>query len=91
MNPDYGTLEDLQNLVLRGPNGIANIRLGDIAHVYRAYVDPPVSKMRFNGKEVIGLGISMERGGDIIALGRNLEATVDELKGKLKELQKRLP
>jgi multidrug efflux pump subunit AcrB len=35
-----GGVEDLKNLVLRGPNGIANIRLGDIAHVYRGYVDP---------------------------------------------------
>ncbi|WP_423193338.1 efflux RND transporter permease subunit [Cupriavidus sp. H18C2] len=78
-----GDVEDLQNLVLRGPNGIANIRLGDIAHVYRAYVDPPVSKMRFNGKDVIGLGISMEKGGDIIALGKELRRVTDGLRGQL--------
>jgi len=78
-----GDVEDLQNLVLRGPNGIANIRLGDIAHVYRAYVDPTVSRMRFNGKDVIGLGISMEKGGDIIALGKELRAVTDRLRGQL--------
>jgi multidrug efflux pump subunit AcrB len=78
-----GGVEDLKNLVLRGPNGIANIRLGDIAHVYRGYVDPPVSRMRFNGKDVIGLGISMEKGGDIIALGKDLRRVVDGLRNQL--------
>lgn len=71
--------DDLANLVLRAPNG-RNVRLGDIASIRRDYVDPPASKMRFNGKEVIGLGISMAKGGDIIALGRALEQTVTEVR-----------
>ncbi|MNS29538.1 Efflux pump membrane transporter BepE [compost metagenome] len=78
-----GDVQDLENLVLRGPNGIANIRLGDIAHVYRGYIDPPASRMRFNGKDVIGLGISMEKGGDIIALGQELRRVTDGLRGQL--------
>ncbi|NUA27498.1 efflux RND transporter permease subunit [Cupriavidus basilensis] len=83
LSGQFANVADLENLVLRGPNGIANIRLGDIAHVYRGYVDPPASKMRFQGKEVIGLGISMERGGDIIAMGKNLRAAMDGLRGQL--------
>ncbi|WP_151636428.1 efflux RND transporter permease subunit [Noviherbaspirillum aerium] len=73
--------KDLENLELRA--GGTTFRLGDFATVTREYKDPPQDKMRFNGKEVIGLGISMERGGDIISLGRNLEATVERLKAKL--------
>ncbi|NMM27847.1 MAG: efflux RND transporter permease subunit [Glaciimonas sp.] len=72
---------DLENLELRA-NG-TTFRLGDFAIVKRGYKDPPQDKMRFNGKEVIGLGISMENGGDIIKLGKNLQTTVDEIKGKL--------
>ncbi|MGT2429124.1 efflux RND transporter permease subunit [Cupriavidus basilensis] len=83
LSGQFAKVADLENLVLRGPNGAANIRLGDIAHVYRGYVDPPASKMRFQGKEVIGLGISMEKGGDIIALGKNLRAATDGLRGQL--------
>ncbi|MDF3881210.1 efflux RND transporter permease subunit [Cupriavidus basilensis] len=83
LSGQFAKVADLENLVLRGPNGTANIRLGDIAHVYRGYVDPPASKMRFQGKEVIGLGISMEKGGDIIALGKNLRAATDGLRGQL--------
>jgi multidrug efflux pump subunit AcrB len=39
--------------------------------------------MRYNGKEVIGLGISMEKGGDIIQLGRHLDAAAATIKVKL--------
>ncbi|MGY2489312.1 efflux RND transporter permease subunit [Cupriavidus sp. CP313] len=83
LSGQFASVEDLENLVLRGPNGIANIRLGDIAHVYRGYVDPTQTRMRFNGKDVIGLGISMQKGGDIIELGKNLRAAFDQLRGQL--------
>ncbi|WP_316149261.1 efflux RND transporter permease subunit [Cupriavidus sp. BIC8F] len=83
LSGQFASVDDLENLVLRGPNGIANIRLGDIAHVYRGYVDPTQTRMRFNGKDVIGLGISMQKGGDIIELGKNLRAAFDHLRGQL--------
>jgi len=73
--------KDLENLPLRA-NG-NSFRLGDFAKVTRAYQDPPRDKMRFNGKEVIGLGISMEKGGDIIQLGRHLDAAAATIKAKL--------
>lgn len=75
------TPKDLENLQLRA--GATTFRLGDFATIKRQYVDPPVSKMRFNGKEVIGLGVSMEKGGNIISLGHDLEKTVAQIKAKL--------
>ena len=47
-------------------------RLGDIAHVYRGYVDPPAQKVRFMGHEAIALAVSMAKGGDILQLGVDL-------------------
>lgn len=73
--------KDIENLQLRAGN--TTFRLGDFARVYRGYQDPPESKMRFNGKEVIGLGVSMEKGGDIIALGQALDKTLVELQAKM--------
>jgi multidrug efflux pump subunit AcrB len=55
------------------------IRLGDIADIRRAYVDPPQPMFRVNGKPAIGLAIAMRDGGDILALGRNLQRTMDEI------------
>ncbi|MBC3936528.1 efflux RND transporter permease subunit [Undibacterium sp. CY7W] len=75
------TVKDLENLQLRA-NG-TTFRLGDFATVKREYKNPPQDKMRFNGKEVVGLGISMEKGGNIIDLGKNLQAEVGNLKAKL--------
>lgn len=67
----FTSVDDIANTPIRA--GATTVALKDFAKVYRAYEDPPLSKMRVNGKEVIGLGISMVNGGDIIALGKNLE------------------
>ena len=75
------TVKELEDLQLRA-NG-TTFRLGDIANIKREYQNPPRDKMRFNGKEVIGLGISMEKGGNIIDLGKNLESKLANLKAKL--------
>lgn len=75
------TVSELENMPLRA-NG-NSFRLGDFATVKRAYTDPPRDKMRFNGKEVIGLGVSMEKGGDIIALGRSLDQMAARIQAKL--------
>ena len=75
------TVKVLENMPLRA-NG-NNLRLGDFATVSRGYTDPPRDKMRFNGKEVIGLGVSMEKGGDIIALGRSLDQMAAQIQAKL--------
>lgn len=83
LSGQFSDIRDLENLSLRGPGGTSNIRLGDIATVRHGYVDPPRAKMRFNGKEVIGLGISMAKGGDIIQLGKDLRATVERIRAKL--------
>ena len=54
------------------------IRLRDIAEVRRAYADPPQPMFRVNGKPAIGLAIAMRDGGDILALGRNVSAEIDD-------------
>ena len=59
------------------------IRLGDIAEVRRIYADPPQPMFRVNGKQAIGLAIAMREGGDILALGRNVQRTMDELTADL--------
>lgn len=74
-------VSDLENLELRANN--TTFRLGDFATIKREYQDPPGDKMRFNGKEVIGLGVSMEKGGNIIKMGKGLDETVAKIKAGL--------
>lgn len=77
----FESIEDIANTPIRA--GGKTLLLKDFASVYRGYEDPPVSKMRFNGKEVIGLGVSMVNGGDIIRLGKNLEVAEKRILSQL--------
>ena len=59
------------------------IRLGDIAHVTRGPADPAQPMFRVNGQDGIGLAIAMRKGGDVLALGRNVEHAMKEIKANL--------
>jgi multidrug efflux pump len=61
-----------------------DVRLGDISRVTHGYADPPGEYMRFNKQNVLGIGITMAQGGDVIELGKALDA-------KARELQRALP
>jgi multidrug efflux pump subunit AcrB len=69
----FEAVEQLRAMPIRGSSG-AQLRLGDIAEIRRGYVDPPNVKVRHQGQQVIALGISMAKGGDIIRLGQALRA-----------------
>ena len=78
----FQTLDDLRAMPIRGASG-AQLRLGDIAEVRRGYVDPPSVKVRHDGQEVIALGVSMAKGGDIIALGQSLQQAAAQVEATL--------
>lgn len=59
------------------------LRLSDIARVRRGFSDPPQPLFRVDGKPAIGLAIAMRDGGDILALGRNINQAMDKLKADL--------
>jgi multidrug efflux pump subunit AcrB len=48
------------------------LRLGDIAQVRRGLADPPQPMFRVNGQDALGLAIVMRDGGDILALGEDI-------------------
>ncbi len=77
----FNSVDDLKVFSIRA--GAASFKLGDIADIKRAYVDPPQVKVRDQGREVIALGFSMARGGDIIALGKSLKTTADAIRADL--------
>ena len=78
----FQSLEDLRAMPIRGASG-AQIRLSDIATVTRGYADPAFVKVRHQGQEVIALGVSMAKGGDIIALGKALRQAVSHMAASL--------
>ncbi len=68
----FVAVDELRAMPIRGSSG-NQFRLGDIASIQRGYADPPTVKVRHQGKEVIALGVSMGKGGDIIRLGKSLK------------------
>jgi multidrug efflux pump len=78
----FEAVEQLRAMPIRGSSG-NQLRLGDIASISRGYVDPPAVKVRHQGKEVIALGVSMAKGGDIIRLGQSLKAVSHRIDDKL--------
>ena len=62
---------------------VSNLRLADIAKIERAYSDPPSVMVHHQGKEVIALGISMAKGGDIVRLGKALKQAAAKIEKSL--------
>ncbi len=78
----FSSIEDIAAFPIRV--GERSFRLDDVARVWRGFSDPPAPKMRFMGEDAIGLAVSMRDGGDILQLGKALDA-------KLAHLQQSLP
>ncbi|SAL83872.1 acriflavin resistance protein [Caballeronia terrestris] len=60
-----------------------SFRLGDIATIKRGYVDPIATQMRSGGQPVLGIGITMQPGQDVVRLGKALDARTAELRTHL--------
>ena len=78
----FTAVEQLAAMPIRAATG-AQLRLGDVANIRRGYADPPSIKVRHQGAQVIALGVSMVKGGDIVALGKALQQSVGQLQASL--------
>jgi len=77
----FSDVDQIANTLLRIHGH--DVRLGDIAQVRHGYADPPEEYMRFDHASVLGIGVTMAPGGDVIELGKALDARVSELKREL--------
>jgi multidrug efflux pump len=92
----FNDLEQLKAMPIRSASAAnaaaPQIRLGDIAQIQRGYVDPVQVKVRttdrsskgqVSSQDVIVLGVSMAKGGDIIALGKALKVATERIEKTL--------
>ncbi|MEZ5842357.1 MAG: efflux RND transporter permease subunit [Hyphomicrobiaceae bacterium] len=73
----FDSEESLRSVNLRA--GDRFYKLADIANIRRGYVDPPQPMLRYNGQTAIGLAVSMTAGGDVLALGKALKASMADI------------
>jgi len=87
VNGAFQNIDQLRQVPIRVTNPATgqsrNLKLGDIAQIRRGYQDPATVKVRHQGKQVIALGISMAKGGDIIALGKDLRTASERIRASL--------
>jgi multidrug efflux pump len=77
----FHSVKSLEDVTFRADGRL--LRLGDIAHIHRGYEDPPEQQMRFEGRPVLGIGVTMQTGGNVIQLSKRLKTTMDSLQQRL--------
>jgi len=75
------TLEELRQFPIRAGN--QNLTLGDIATIKHGYANPPAQRIHFNGTSALLIGVSMQQGGDVIALGKAMQQTITSVQKQL--------
>lgn len=78
----FDSVDSVANLAVRIED--RTFRVKDFAQVTRGYIDPAEFKMRFNGKPALGLGVTMNKKGNVL----DLEKALDE---KLADIATELP
>ncbi|NOT68542.1 MAG: efflux RND transporter permease subunit [Methylophilaceae bacterium] len=77
----YDKLEELRDTRIRA-NG-REFRLGDVAKVSHGYEDPPKQGIRYMGQNTLLIGVSMNKGGDIVQLGHDLDSASKRISAQL--------
>jgi multidrug efflux pump len=77
----FRSVDEIRQFPIRA--GDRTFRLGDIAEVERGYADPAAARVRYMGKDAIGIAVSMKRNGDILSLGKALDAETVRLQRSL--------
>ena len=83
LNPtgEYTTVDDFNSLLLNADD--RQFYLRDVGSVKRGYVDPYDSAIFYDGQSSIALGISTISGGNVVTMGKALEARLMELRPEI--------
>ncbi len=73
---NFESVEEIRRTVVSLPNSRDVLFLEDLVNVYRSYIDPPETLMRSTTEPGVGLGVSMQDGGNIIKLGNQIRAVL---------------
>lgn len=80
---NFDTIADIENTLIAIPNSTQLLRLADIMTVRRGSIDPPQSKVYFNGRPALVISISALDGTNAVAFGERLRTRMSELQAAL--------
>ena len=81
---NFNDVNDISNMLVPVKGGKQLVKLGDITTVRKSYIDPPVQKVRVNGKVGVSMHINLKKDANMILLGQKVDAVIAKW-------QKRLP
>ncbi len=79
VNDRYESVEDIKNLLLDGHEG-DQLRLRDIANIYKSIEDPSMNQLRFNQVGAVGIAIAASSEADITKVGKIVTNTLEEIR-----------
>jgi multidrug efflux pump subunit AcrB len=74
-----GSIDAIKNLLITNAQTGTSFRLGDIATVSRGLKEPASALLYRNGEQAIGLGISNQRGGNVVNMSNAVKDRIAEL------------
>jgi multidrug efflux pump subunit AcrB len=77
----FENIDNLKNLPIRAND--RTFRLEDVAKIQRSYTEPMEPRMYYNGQPAIGIALAMDKGGNVLTLGEDLEKTIMQIKQDL--------
>ena len=75
----FKDIESIRNLLIKGHEG-DEIRLGDVANITKGYVNPVRQGVIFDTLPAIAISVAMEKGGNILDLGKEVDKQLQDLK-----------
>ncbi|MGB0495371.1 MAG: efflux RND transporter permease subunit [Kangiellaceae bacterium] len=76
---NFNTIDDIANTIINVPNSDSVIKLSDLVTVRRGFVEPQEMIMRSSGENSLALAISLKEGGNIIELGKEVSAVIEQV------------
>ncbi|TFH29818.1 MAG: efflux RND transporter permease subunit, partial [Myxococcales bacterium] len=73
--------QDLGDILISSGDD-SQVRLRDIANIERGYKEPALSKLHMDGHNAIGIGVSTEKGGNVVTMGEGIKNRLQELEGE---------
>ena len=74
----FKRVEDIANMIIQGHDD-EQLRVSDVARVYKGYADPTRNEMKRDGQRALGISIAGVADKDIVKVGKQVEKTVAEL------------
>jgi len=80
---EFTSLADIENILLYGTPGGAQVRLGELGDLRYGYEEPPRYIARVNGSECVIVSVILKDGKNVVSLGRQVDQELLQIRRSL--------